>query len=698
MTIDAKGYIYVTGTTTSVETASTDQFPVSNLPQTLPYQNLSRAPGLPQFFVTKVNINAPKTGSIAYSTYFGGGNFETADPIATGGGIAVDTNGNIYFAGTTNFTFTGCQGCQTTDFPILNPYQPCLDQIPPTVLPIPLLCSNTNNSASDAFVAKLNPNVAPGAQLLWSTYVGGAGTDSGTGIALDAGAANVYLTGTTNSSPFTALTTFAPYQLCLDAPAVKVLPCPTAFKTDPPPTDAFVARLTNPATSTVSTSNLSLSYFSYLGGSDNDTGAAITVDVANGALMTGWTQSTDFPVLPNPNGIQSQLNGTQDAFVARVNTVAVTGANAVASWANYFGGSGIDEGTDIALDNNQTVYLAGDTNSTDLRVSSPLATNTTNNGGYDAFVTKLGTASSLTITGSLQLGVNQVYISAGNPATFTYIVTNNGPDLATNITVTDDISVATTVVPLTFQSAGATSSGNCGGGATGTTVSCSIPALQAGSTATVTIVLTPTPNSAGGSATFNGGTVSANAPSNTTPATTSVSAKMSDFSISVSPNSNAVPIAGGTASYQVQLFPNPVYASNISLTCSGLPPASSCGFSPASATLSSGPAAPVLVITTTARPINTTAGLFSRHFYALWLPVPGLALLGLGVGSDRRRRRMAGIVLLCVVLLLLVLQPACSSSTAQPPPSGTPAGTYPLTVTATSGSDTKNAPISLTVP
>ena len=693
MTIDAKGYIYVTGTTTSSDTSSPSvQFPASYLPQALPYQNIPRASI--QFFVTKVNTGAPRTGSIAYSTYFGGGNFETTDPIAVGGGIAVDTNGNVYFTGTTNFTYTGCQGCNTTDFPILNAYQPCLDQPPLTTPTNPPLCSNTATTAnSDAFVAKLNPNAAQGAQLLWSSYFGGSATDSGTGVAVDPGAANVYITGTTNSIDVSAINTFAAYQRCLDTPVnpPAATNCPNTLTTS----DAFVARFPNLVTSTTIT-NLQLAYFSYLGGSGNDAGLALTVDSANGALVTGWTQSADFPVFPNPNPIQSQLNGAQDAFVARLNTIAQTGQNTVASWANYFGGSGIDQGTGITLDSNQTIYLAGDTNSTNLQFAKPFQS--VNNGGYDAFVTQLGSAASLSITGTLTLGTDQIYISAGNDATFTYTVTNNGPDLATNITVTDDISPATTVVPVTFKSGSATS-GTCPPPSTSTLVACSIPSLQAGSTATVTIVLTPTPNSSGGAATFNGGKVVASGANNITPAQTSVSAKMSDFSITVSPSSISIPIAGDTATYQVQLFPNPVYASNITLTCSGQPSTSSCGFSPSSATLSNGPAAPTLTITTIARPVVLpTASLFSRHFYAIWLPIPGLALLGFGVGSDRRRRRMAGMVLLCVVLMLLVLQPACSNTTAQPPPSGTPAGSYGIVVTATSGSDSKNYPITLTVP
>jgi uncharacterized repeat protein (TIGR01451 family) len=694
MTIDARGNAYVTGTTTSNDAAtSAVQFPASTLPQGLAYQNISRAPI--QFFVTKVNTQASGTGSIAYSTYFGGGNSVTA-PVAIGGGITVDANGNVYFTGTTNFTYTGCQGCNTTDFPILNAYQPCLDQAPSSGTGNPPTCTTPANGATDAFVAKLNPNATQGSQLLWSTYFGGTANDSGTAVALDpVGAANVYLVGTTNSTDVTTLTTFAAYQRCLDTPPVNP-PSTTPCSTTVTASDAYVARLTNPATSTVAT-NVSLSYFSYLGGSADDTGLALTVDPSNGAVMTGWTQSGDFPI--TPNSIQGHLNGPQDAFVARVNTVAVTGQNSVASWAVYFGGTGMDQGTGVALDANENVYVAGDTNSNDLQLAKQLLRTSGGdyNGGFDAFVAQLATASSLSITGQLQSGPTQTYIAAGTQATFVYTVTNEGPDLATNITVTDDLT--TTGIPVTFVSASATS-GTCSGGSTSTNVSCNIQSLQAGSTATVTIVLTPTPNPNGGAANFNGGKVTAISPNNITPNQASVSAKMSDFGIQVAPNSVSIPVAGAPAPYQVLLTPNPVYPSNISLSCTGAPTGAACVFTPPSVTLNStSPSAPTLIITTTARPVPLPAvSLFSLRFLGLWLPVPGLALIGIGMGRDRRRRRL-GLFLLCLISALILLQPACSGgNNTQPPPTGTPAGTWPITVTATSGSDTKSAGISLVVP
>jgi len=719
MTIDANGYIYVTGTTTSVETSATDQFPASNLPQALPYQNASKLPTQAQFFVTKVNTNAPKTGSIAYSTYFGGANFTplsgTTSPTVVGGSIAVDVNGNVYFTGTTNFTYTGCAGCQTTDFPILDAYQPCLNQAPPTTIINPATCSVTTSAFSDAFVAKLNPNAVQGSQLLWSTYLGGSETDTGTGIALDAGAANIYVTGTTNSQIFTPTTTFASFQRCLNnlppTPASGVVTCTT--QTDPAPSDAYVARLSNPTGATTTTlTNVSLTYFSYLGGSNNENGLAIAVDAASGALLTGWTESpTSGANPPNPGDfptvdcgdIQCSLTGSRDAFMARVNTAAATGANSTASWATYFGSSGITEGTSVAIDVNQTTYVAGDSNATGLRLNEPLNPGGNYNGGSDAFVTQLGTAASLQLTGVLTLGTNQTYIAAGSQATFSYTLINNGPDLASGITVTDDISQLVTGIPLTFFYAG-TTSGTCSGSSTSSTITCSIPSLQAGLTVTITIVVIPTPatNANGGQATFNGGNVKAVAANNITPVSTSVSAQMSDYSLSVSPSNVTLQAAGEVATYQVQLTPHPVFGTNIALSVSGAPTGATPTFTTTPVSLQgTSPGTSTLRIATTARPITTpAASLFTRHFYATWFLisglVPGLALLG--VGRDRRRRRIAGVVLLCFVFALLVLQPACSGTTTQTPVSGTPPGTYNLILTATAGNDSKTAPIILTVP
>ena len=688
MASDNNGHVFVTGTTTSSDTgSSSDQFPASALPQGLPFQSFPRAPL--QFFVTKVNTAASGIGSIAYSTYFGGGT--PSDGIAVGGGITVDSTGNIYFTGTTNFTYTGTS--PTTDFPIINAYQPCLDQIPPTIVVTPPTCAGTDATTnSDAFVAKLNPNLVGGGtgQLIWSTYLGGTQVDSGTGIAVDSGA-NVYITGTTNSPDVTLLTTFAQFQVCLNTPVNPA--AGTACPATSAATDAFVARFNNPASGI-----MALTYFSYLGGTGNEAGQAIAVDTASDALLTGWTQSTDFPVFPTTcNGssscvIQSQLAGPQDAFFAHLDTTTTVGQTTVAAYATYFGGTGTDQGTGVAVDNSLNTYFVGDTNSVDLQTAAPLQAQ--NNGGFDAFVVKLGTAADLAITGVLSLGTGQQYVYAGNQATFTYTVTNNGPDLATNVTVTDNL--ANTGIAVVGVSATATS-GSCSA-ATVNPIVCTIASLQSGATATVTIVLTP---ASGGN--FNGGSVSVASSNNNDPDpgnnAVTVPGKVSDFGIAVSPLSQAIQAAGDTAVYTVTLTPDPVYPNAISLTCSaGVPATATCSFVQASVTLTStSPGSSVLNLNTVARPVTTVNSRPWRGpVYAVWLGIPGIALLGFGAGRDRRR--IAGILLLCAIFALVLLQPACKGSTTTPLVGGTQAGNYTITVTATSGTRTQNASIGLTVP
>jgi uncharacterized repeat protein (TIGR01451 family) len=704
MTIDASGDIYVTGVTASTNAGSPGiEFPATtaNQPGGAAFQALP-AGTAPQFFVTKVNTQAPQVGSIAYSTYFGGANF-TAPLVIAGGGIAVDANQNIYFTGTTNFTYQGCSGCAASDFPIKNAYQPCLNLPAPPVIVNPPTCAASTSSDSDGFVAKLSPSPSNSGtgQLQWSTYFGGTVNDGSSGVGLDS-AGNVYIVGTTNSPDITSQQTsanFGAYQPCLDEPGVAANACTAG----PTATDAFVARLTNPVSSTTIT-NMALSYFTYLGGSGNDVGNAITVDNSSGAVVVGSTFSTDFPIAPTlNNNIQSTLEGSEDAFIARINTAAISGQSNVGMWATYFGGAtdlggnpGVTEGTGIALDVNQNAYFAGDTTSTGI------ATNlfTTLAGGSDAIVGQVSSAASLGITGVISLGVGQSYISAGNQATFTYTLTNNGPDLANNIVVTDAIDLAHTGIPVTFVSGSLTGGPPCTGGSTSSLVTCTLPALQSGSTATMTIVLVPTVTSTNpqtcGSATFNGGTVIATSSNNTTPASTSIPANMSDFTLQVTPATQTVQQAGDTARYQVLLTPCPVYGNPISLTVSDQLSASSGTFSTNPITLAgSSPSSPVLSVSTTARPIVTPGA--AQHL-GMWLAIPGLGIVGLCLGGKRRRGTIATMLLLCALFLVVLPLPSCSHSTVTPPTGGTQAGTFPLTVAATSGSDSKSITVYITVP
>jgi hypothetical protein len=705
MAIDLNGDVFVTGTTTSDDTpVGSDAFPAS--PGA--YQNSSKIPGSIQFFVTELNTRISGPGGITYSTYFGG---STPVPPATctppascnvGGGVAVDAIGNIYFDGTTNFYNSGSgaygNGNGTSDFPILNAYQPCLDTSPPTVLPVLEQCSNSTLGTvypTDAFVAKINPNsVQTGAaQLLFSTYLGGMGNDTAAGIAIDSGAANVYLTGSTNSPDFVLPTSTAAYQDCLNSPGVvaaTTASCPTTTSN----TDAYVARMTNPTLATGGTPNfVQLTYFTYLGGSGNDSGLAIAVlDATNSSLadvvVTGATSSTNFPYTAFP--IQSQLLGPQNAFFAQIDTTTVTGQTAVGSYVTYCcepatGAGGVDRGTGIAVDSSLNSYFVGDTTSSTFTTFNPVQT--TLKGARNAFAAKLGPATDLCINCVVPTISPIGIVGAGNQVTTTFTVANEGPDPATFVTVTGTVDNS----QATFIS-GTAGSGTCGAPAQNS-VTCQIQTLQAGSTSLVDFIVTPNQS---GQYSVNA-TVSANLSNTSTGNVATATFTAAGYKLFISPSAQNIP-AGQIATYGVTVNPSSGFTqANVAFSCSALPQGATCNFTPSSINLANGAQSTSLRLTTTAQPVSTTSAGWHRSLYALWLMVPGMTLLGWRVGGKGRKVRLLGLLMLSLFFALMLLQPACSSTKTPVPVSGTPSGVYPLTVTATSGSFSYTVPFQLTV-
>jgi hypothetical protein len=658
LALDSRNKIYVIGTTTStLQPSATSSFPAT----VGAFQTASL--GMSQFFVSKIDPTLIGFPSLVYSTYFGGGN--PANGVTVGGGIAVDANSNVYITGGTNFLHTGSA---TTDFPILNAYQGCLDTLPSSST---TNCSTTVTAVTDAFVAKINPAAATGSQLLYSTYLGGTGNDVGYGIAVDSGL-SAYVTGSTTSTDF-------------------IIPTgTTAFQGhNGGGTDAFVGKLGNPCTgSTCTTTTVPLNYFSYLGGSGTDVGLGIAVDTLQGARVTGWTNSpTDFP---HPNHfIQSVLSGPVDAFVARIDTTAAS-TTALAHYGTYLGGSGTDFGTSIASDAQGNSYVAGETASTDFPTANPFQGGI--NGGTDAFVSKLGpfvTVATLAVTET----VSPNPAGVGNSVTFTYKITNNG-DLTTGIIFTDAIPAT----DVTFVSANSSpGQSNCPAPTNSATVTCTVGTLNGGATATVTVVLTPTTAgslSDGGRVTVFGTTVVV------APAAPPAVASVNDFSIAVAP-ATATELAGIPASYTVTVTPTGNIPETVTLSASGAPPSGGTTFpNGASFTnLSSGPQSRQLVVNTQAR-VTSPASLFpvGRPLYASLFPVSGLALLGLGISGEKsRRRRVLMAAWLGSFFALVLFQAGCGSSSSKSTTTGTPAGTYNLTVTATSGSATRTQQIVLVV-
>lgn len=302
--LDAASNAYVTGRTQSAD------FPTVN--------PLQRAlGGSEDAFVVKLNA----TGSaLLYSTYLGGGGQDD------GLSIAVDAAGNAYVAGTT----------ESRDRPTVNAFQPAF-----------------GGGVFDAYLAKLN---SQGSALVYSTYLGGSGSDSLGRVAVDA-AGNAYVTGTTDSTNFPTANAFQ-----------------KALRGSP---TVFVAKF-NPQGSVV--------YSTYLGGSDADGGLAIAADRSGNAYVAGVAGSKDFPV--TPGALQPQSSG-DDVFVTKLDA-----SGSALIYSTYLGGSGLDVALGIAIDSTGNAYLAGATTSTNFPLTTDAIQTSYLGGAIDGFAAELNAAGS----------------------------------------------------------------------------------------------------------------------------------------------------------------------------------------------------------------------------------------------------------------------------------------------------------------
>jgi hypothetical protein len=248
--LDSSDNAYLTGYTHSVN------FPVtSGAFQTKLNANTAA-------FVTKLN----STGSaLVYSTYLGGSTTATTPCEACSTNLAVDSSGNAYICGlTAESTFPVTPGAVQTVF-------------------------RSSTNGHDAFLTKLNSS---GTAEVFSTYLGGTGDDGATGIAVDA-SGNTWLRGNTKSADFPVT--------------------PGAFQTtNAGDFDAWVAEI-NPTGSV-------LLYSTYLGGAGTEYGGAtralaIDSQLPPNVYVTGWTDSTNFPV--TAGSLQSQNAGVNDSFVSK---------------------------------------------------------------------------------------------------------------------------------------------------------------------------------------------------------------------------------------------------------------------------------------------------------------------------------------------------------------------------------------------
>lgn len=284
--VDGSGSAYVTGYTRS-----------SNFPRTIgpPFVGPSF---LSDGFVVKLS---PGGDAVVYATFFGGTGFEL------GKSIDVDSDGNAYVVGETG----------SSNFPTT-----------------PGAYDRTFGSFQDPFALKLAPD---GGSLVWSTYLGGAGSEAWV-RGKRASDGTVYVVGSTS-----AATDIVPIGV------------PTFQPTRNGPSDGFVQRL-NPSGS-------GLVYATYLGGSLHDATTAIALGAGGRIYLTGWTQSSNFPTTEGGydrthNGSQFPCCGFGDAYV-----VALDGETL--AYGTFLGGRGDDDGREVAVapGSPENVYVTGNAGS-----------------------------------------------------------------------------------------------------------------------------------------------------------------------------------------------------------------------------------------------------------------------------------------------------------------------------------------------
>jgi hypothetical protein len=164
-----------------------------------------------------------------------------------------------------------------------------------------------------------------------------------------------------------------------------------------------------------------------------------------------------------------------------------------------------------------------------------------------------------------------------------------------------------------------------------------------------------------------------------------------DFSIGTLTPATQTISAGQSASYNFSVLPvGASFTDAVNLFCSGGPVISLCSFTPSAVTPGPSSAAVVMSITTTAASSSSAR---APYFFALWLALPGLALLGTSV-RGRRWGKLALPALLLSLLPLALLVPSCGGGGSNGgggggggggQQQGTQPGTYTIIVTGTSG-------------
>ncbi|MDA1052496.1 MAG: tandem-95 repeat protein [Planctomycetota bacterium] len=241
---------YVTGFTQSFNV----QFPT-----TLGAFKTSKGAGHADSFLLQIDTSKSGAASLVYGTLIGG---ELSDENAGifHGGVAVQPGGDVFVTGYT----------QSNDFPVTAG------------------ALKTVRESTEAFVMRIDPTQPAAAQIVYATFLGGAGGDDAYDIAVDA-AGNAYVTGSTTGNTFPTT--------------------PDAYQ--PAGTNSVDAYL-----SVIDPTGSQLLYSTFLGGSGGEHGYGVAVDPAGDIYVAGDTGSATFPT--TAGSFQTVFAaGFEDGFVAK---------------------------------------------------------------------------------------------------------------------------------------------------------------------------------------------------------------------------------------------------------------------------------------------------------------------------------------------------------------------------------------------
>ena len=253
--------------------------------------------------------------TLEYSSFLGGSGLDNGVSTAVG----VDSAGNLYIAsGTASADFPGTSGGFQGASPGCN-------------LGAGQLCG-------DAFVTKIN---ATGTAILYSTYLGGSGSDGAYGLAVDA-AGFAYVTGFTDSTNFPTTPGAAQAQFGGGTPGCALTggfaSCGDAFVTKVDPSGSVV-------------------YSTYLGGSGDDSAQAVAIDTSGNAYVTGDTSSTNYPKTPGAFASPAGSCGTSLCPTLFVSKLNATGS--ALTYSAVLGAPSVSGGFGIAVNTSGQAYVTG---------------------------------------------------------------------------------------------------------------------------------------------------------------------------------------------------------------------------------------------------------------------------------------------------------------------------------------------------